>query len=105
MIVGRITLAVLAEPKELLNIEWGPNDLRLTESGNHARNLLDSVRSGKDTICPIDVAVQADALCQISDIAIRLEQKLRWDPAQERFVNNDAANRRLVRAMRSPWQL
>ena len=96
---------ILAEPKELLNIEWGPNDLRLYESPNHARNLLDCVRSGKDTICPIDVAVQADALCQISDIAIRLEQKLRWDPAREQFVNNDAANRRLVRAMRSPWQL
>jgi hypothetical protein len=51
------------------------------------------------------VAVQADTLCQISDIAIRLGQKLRWDPATERFVNNDDANRRLVRAMRSPWRL
>jgi len=96
---------ILAEPKELLNIEWGPNDLRLYESSNHARNLLDCVRSGKDTICPIDVAVQADALCQISDIAIRLGQRLRWDPTEERFANNDTANRRLVRAMRSPWQL
>jgi predicted dehydrogenase len=93
-----------AYPKELLTTEWGPNDTRLYESSNHARNLLDCVRSRKDTICPIDVAVQADTLCQISDIAIRLEQKLRWDPAKERFVNNDAANRRLVRALRSPWR-
>jgi hypothetical protein len=77
----------------------------LYQSSNHAKNLLDCVRSRKDTICPIDVAVQADTLCQISDIAIRTEQKLRWDPARERFVNNDAANRRLVRAMRSPWRL
>jgi predicted dehydrogenase len=94
-----------AHPKELLDIQWGPNDTRLYESSNHARNLLDCVRSRKDTICPIDVAVQADTLCQISDIAIRTEQKLRWDPAKEQFVNNDAANRRLVRAMRSPWRL
>jgi predicted dehydrogenase len=96
---------VNAHPKELLATEWGPNDVRLYESNNHARNLLDCVRSRKDTICPIDVAVQADVLCQISDIAIRLEQKLRWDPTAERFVNNDAANRRLVRAMRNPWRL
>jgi predicted dehydrogenase len=94
-----------AHPKELLNIEWGPNDTRLYESNNHARNLLDCVRTRKDTICPIDTAVQADTLCHISDIAIRLEQKLRWDPARERFIDNDTANRRLVRAMRSPWRL
>jgi len=94
-----------AHPKELLDTQWGPNDLRLYESANHARNLLDCVRSRKDPICPIDVAVQADTLCHISDIAIRQEQKLRWDWAKEQFVDNDAANRRLVRAMRSPWHL
>jgi len=94
-----------AHPKELLDIQWGPNDIRLYESGNHARNLLDCVKTRKDTICPIDDAVQADILCHISDITIRLEQKLRWDPTKEQFVGNDAANRRLVRAMRSPWRL
>jgi predicted dehydrogenase len=94
-----------AHPKELLDIEWGPNDTRLYESKNHARNLLDCVKTREDTICPIDTAVQADILCHISDIAIRLERKLRWDPAQGQFANSDAANRRLVRAMRSPWQL
>jgi predicted dehydrogenase len=94
-----------AHPKELLQTEFGPNEIRLTESNNHARNLLDCVKSRAQTICPIDAAVQADIVCQISDIVIRLEQKLRWDPAKERFVNNDAANRRLVRSMRSPWRL
>jgi predicted dehydrogenase len=94
-----------AHPKELLQTEFGPNKIRLTESNNHARNLLDCVKSRAQTICPIDAAVQADIVCQISDIAIRLEQKLRWDPTKERFVNNDAANRRLVRSMRSPWSL
>jgi len=94
-----------AHPKELLDTQWGPNDTRLYESAGHQRNLLDCVRSHKETICPIDVAVQADILCHISDIAIRTEQKLRWDWAKERFVNNEAANRRLVRAMRSPWRL
>ena len=94
-----------AHPKELLTTELGPNDIHLYESNNHVRNLLDCVKSRAETICPIDVAVQADILCHISDIAIRLEQKLRWNPKIERFVNNDAANRRLSRTMRSPWTL
>jgi len=92
-------------PKDLLTTELGPNEIHLYESSNHARNLLDCVKTRTETICPIDAAVQVDTLCQISDIAIRLEQKLRWDPAKERFVKNDAANRRLTRSMRSPWRL
>lgn len=94
-----------AYPKGLLQTEFGPNEIRLIESNNHVRNLLDCVKNRAQTICPIDAAVQADILCQLSDIAIRLEQRLRWDPQKEHFVNNDAANRRLVRSMRSPWRL
>jgi len=94
-----------AHPKELLTTQLGPNDIHLYKSSNHVRNLLDCVKSRAETICPIDAAVQADIICHISDIAIRLEQKLRWDPKTERFVNNDAANRRLSRTMRSPWTL
>jgi predicted dehydrogenase len=94
-----------AHPKELLSTQFGPNDIRLYESNNHVRNLLDCVKSRAATICPVDEAVQGDIICQISDIAIRLEQKLKWDPVKERFVNNDAANRRLTRVMRSPWTL
>ena len=33
------------------------------------------------------------------------QQRSSRDWTKEQFVNNDAANRRLVRAMRSPWQL
>ncbi|MBN1363053.1 MAG: Gfo/Idh/MocA family oxidoreductase [Sedimentisphaerales bacterium] len=93
-----------AYPRELLTTELGPNELHLYASNNHARDLLDAVRSRRKAICPIDAAVQADILCHISDIAIRLERRLRWDPDTERFTD-DAANRRLVRALRSPWRL
>jgi len=94
-----------AHPKELLTTEFGPNETHLYESSNHVRNMLDCVKSRAETICPVDVAVQTDIICHISDIAIRLEQKLKWDPKTERFVNNAQANRRLSRAMRSPWTL
>jgi predicted dehydrogenase len=94
-----------AHPKELLETEFGPNDIHLYKSDNHVRNLLDCVKSRAETICNIDVAVQADIICQISDIAIRLEQKLKWNPKTELFTNNNPANRRLSRPMRTPWTL
>ncbi len=94
-----------AHPEKLLQTNFGPNEIHLYNSSNHVRNLLDCVKSRAKTICPIDEAVQGDIICQISDIAIRLEQKLKWDAKKELFVNNDAANRRLSRPMRSPWTL
>ena len=63
---------------------------------------MDCVKTRAETICPIDVAVQADAISRISDIAILTGKKLRWVPAKERFTNSEAANRMLTRAMRSP---
>ncbi len=94
-----------AHPKDLLSTEFGPNDIHLHKSGNHVRNLLDCVKSRAETISPVDASVRGDIICQISDIAIRLEQKLKWDPKKERFVKSEAANRMLKRAMRSPWRL
>ncbi|MHC4692272.1 MAG: Gfo/Idh/MocA family oxidoreductase [Planctomycetota bacterium] len=96
---------ITAHPKELLSTEFGPNEIQLVKSGNHVRNLLDCVKSRAQTISHIDDSVQGDIICQISDIAIRLEQKLKWDPKKERFLNSDEANRMLTRAMRSPWHL
>lgn len=91
--------------KGLLDTEFGPNDVRLIKSNNHVRNLLDCVKTRAKTICPIEDAVAADAMCHVSDIATRLDRKLKWDWKKEKFIGDDAANRRLSRSMRSPWKL
>jgi predicted dehydrogenase len=94
-----------AHPRMLLDSPIKPDELHLCRSYNHVRNLLDCVKTGAQTVCPIDEAVRADTLCHLSDIAIRLSRKLKWDPAAECFINDQQANRMLKRAMRSPWHL
>jgi hypothetical protein len=96
---------ITAHPKEMLSTEFEPNEIRLHKSGNHVRNLLDCVKTRARTISHIDDAVQGDIICHISDIAIRMERKLKWNTRNERFVNSEEANRMLKRAMRSPWRL
>ena len=94
-----------AEPASLLDVPLGDSAVRLYKSDHHAGNFLDCVKSRAKTVCPIETAVRSDTICHISDIAMRLGRKLRWDPKEERFVDDDAANRMLTRAMREPWRL
>jgi predicted dehydrogenase len=94
-----------AEPKSLLKTIIGPDEIQLPRSNDHRRNFLDAVRTGSPVMCPIETAVRSDTVCHQADIAIRLGQKLQWDPVKEEFINNPAANRMLSRPMRSPWNL
>ena len=44
-------------------------------------------------------------ICQMGDIACRLGRKLNWDPVKEKFKDDEIANRKMSRVMRSPWRL
>ncbi len=94
-----------SQPEGLLKSEIGPNGIRLTKSDDHVRNFLDCVRSRKTAVSGIDESVRSESLCQVSEIAIRLGRKVKWDPKTETFPGDDEANRRLSRPMRSPWCL
>ncbi|MCB1124192.1 MAG: Gfo/Idh/MocA family oxidoreductase, partial [Verrucomicrobiae bacterium] len=90
-----------AHPKRLLSTVISPNKIKVTVSNDHRRNFLDAVRTGTDPICPVGPAVRSETLSQQADIAIRLGQRLEWDPMKERFTNSEAANRMLATSMRS----
>lgn len=98
--------AIRTSPERLEEEKFGTQDTRLIRSSNHVRNFLDSIKSRSPAICPIEDAVQADILCHLSDIASRLNRKLKWNPARERFVQDSEANSRLrMRPARAPWKM
>ncbi len=97
-----------SSPGELAKLKFPETDkVRLYESKHHLRNFVDCVRDHKPTVAPIDEAVESDMFCMACDTAIRLKQKLRWDPIKEKFIgaDTDAANARHSRPMRAPWTL
>jgi len=94
-----------AEPKSLLRREVEPGGVVLPVSTHHQQNFLEAVRTRRDPVAPIEVAVRSDTLCHLSDIAARLRRRLTWDPQAEQFVGDTEANRLLSRSMRSPWRL
>jgi len=94
-----------ANPKSLLTSPIGPDELQLYKSNNHKANFLECIKSRKETVAPAEVAHRSCSVCLLGEIAMRLGKKLKWDPEQERFTNDDLANRMLSRPMRSPWHL
>jgi predicted dehydrogenase len=94
-----------AEPKSLLSSTIGPDEIHLYRSRDHHDNFLDCVRTRQPTIAPAEVAHRTASICHLANIAMRLGRKLKWDPAAERCVGDDEANRMLSRTMRSPWTL
>lgn len=94
-----------ASPKSLLEKPIGPDEVHLPVSNHHQQNFLDCVKTRASTVAPVEVAVRSDTLCQLSDIAMRLGRKLRWDPENEKFINDTQADRMLKRPTRSPWRL
>lgn len=91
-------------PEKLAEEKIEPGSVPLIRSAHHARNFIDAIQRKSHTVCPIEDAVQADVLCHLSDIAIRLNRKLVWDPQKEQFTKDGEANKRLaLRPLRQPW--
>ena len=94
-----------AERPLLLREKFAPGETHLERSPGHIRNFLDCVKSRGRTITPAEVAHRSTSVALLGGIALNLRRKLHWDPAGERFVNDDDANRLLSYAMRPPWRL
>ena len=97
--------SLACEPKRLLNAPVGPGDVRLYVSKSHMGTFLECVRTRRLPICPAEVGHRSATVCHLGNIAMILQRPLKWDPVQERFVNDPEADRLLARPMRSPWTL
>ncbi|MBW7865009.1 MAG: Gfo/Idh/MocA family oxidoreductase [Candidatus Hydrogenedens sp.] len=91
-------------PAELAKAEV-PESAMLQKSNHHMRDFVTAVREKRAPVSHIDDAVTGDLFCHACDIALRMNRRLRWDSAAERFENADEANARLTRPMRAPWSL
>jgi len=96
---------IWAEPEALLKVQIKPDEIHLGDSTSHHANFIDCVRSRRDPIAPVEAGHKASYLGLVPEIACRLQRKLKWDPAKERFVGDAEANSMLTRPMRSPWHL
>lgn len=87
----------------IITSKIGPDEIRLYESDDQHGNWLESIKSRKQPISPIEIGHRACSACLLHHIAMKLDRKVRWDPIKERFHNDDEANAMLSRAQRWPY--
>ncbi len=95
-----------ASSDAILKSVIGSNEIHLyTNPAGEHRDFLDCVKSRRDPYFPVDIGHRVSTVCHLANLAIKLGRKLKWDPEQELFPGDDAANAMLKRTMRAPWKL
>jgi len=95
--------ALDASDPKILTSEIKENEIHLYKSDNQHGNWLDCIKSRKEPISPVEIGHRACTICLISHIAMKVHDKLVWDPKVERFKNNETANAMLKRSQRYPY--
>lgn len=94
-----------ANPKSLLKTKFSEKDFQFRKERNHMRDFITCVQERKECIAPVEAGHRSASIGHLAKIACMLESKLKWDPAAERFVGNDAVNFFLTRKYRGDWKL
>ncbi|HEU4551340.1 MAG TPA: Gfo/Idh/MocA family oxidoreductase [Chitinophaga sp.] len=97
--------ALDASDPRILNTVIPADGVHLYETKDHHGNWLECIATRQAPITPIEVGHRACTVCLLNHAAMKLQRKLYWDPVNERFRNDDAANALLTRSQRWPYML
>ena len=97
-----------ASNEEWVEMQRLPEELRrikLPISTDHIRNFLDSVKSRKPTITPVEVAHNSTIPGHLGLISMLVGRKIKWDHHRQQIIGDRAASKYLGRTYRAPWRL
>ncbi|WP_041693678.1 Gfo/Idh/MocA family protein [Emticicia oligotrophica] len=90
-------------PASLKDKVIGENEKHVYKSENHYKDFLDSMRSRNKPICDVEIGHRTATVCNIGNIAYRLNRSLKWNPQKEVFIDDKEANLLLGRTMNKEW--
>lgn len=90
-------------PEKIDSTVIGEQEIHLYKSENHYRNFIDCVISRQPTAAPAEIGHRSVTIAHLGNMALLLNQDLKWNPEKEAFVENFAANQLRSRVMREPW--
>ncbi len=84
--------------------KWS-DQLALWQARWHMQNWLDCIRSRELPVADVEIGHRSITVCHLANITRALGRELRWDPAEERFIDDAAANAMLERERRKGFEL
>ncbi|HNQ90677.1 MAG TPA: Gfo/Idh/MocA family oxidoreductase [Verrucomicrobiota bacterium] len=93
------------EPAALETEKFDALPIQLYRSTNHYKDFVDCIRSRKRPICDVETGARTVTVCHLANLGYWNKRPLRWDPGQERFVDDTEANGWLARTPRGPWKV
>ncbi|MCF7675567.1 MAG: Gfo/Idh/MocA family oxidoreductase [Akkermansiaceae bacterium] len=100
---------------EASNTDWIRNIQKLDKSGDlkiklynspgHHKEFLDSIRSRKRTLTPVEIAHRSQTPGHLGYIAATVGRKLKWDAVKQEIAGDAEATALLTKKMRAPWHI
>jgi hypothetical protein len=78
---------------------------KLYDSPNHWANFLECIKSGKETITPVQTAHHSAIPGHLALISFLTNSTIKWDPATEAIVGNAEASKLLGRDYQNGFKL
>jgi predicted dehydrogenase len=73
----------------------------------HQANFIESIRSRKDPVVPVEIGHSSCIVCTLGNIACNLKRTVKWNPVTETFIDDTdgAATKLMQYAYRKGWKL
>jgi hypothetical protein len=88
---------------EKRTVPQGPFETKIP----HQLNFIESVRSRKDPVVPVEIGHSSCTVCNLGNIACSLKRTIKWNPQTETFIDDTdgAATKLLHYEYRKGWKL
>ena len=83
----------------------GSLKVQLYNSPGHHKEFLDSIKSRKRTLTPVEIAHRSQTPGHLGYIASLVGRKLKWDAVKQEIVGDPEATALLGKKMRAPWHI
>ncbi len=94
-----------SEPESIVKEPLGEDEVHLYNSPGHHRDWIDCIRSRKRPVADVEIGARSVTVVHLGNLAYWHGRKLRWDPKNWKFLDDDEANTWLDCPRRDPWQL
>lgn len=77
--------------------------ISLPTADNEFVDFLQSIKAGRKALYTAEMGHRTSSLLHCGNIALKLNRKVEWNPANEQFINDPEAEKLKRRAMREKW--